>query len=63
MSKRYYENELKKLTPDNEYFQNLIISDSQGNKTKTLSLNIESIPVIMEYLSKEMQRLQDLGGE
>lgn len=63
MKYSYYKNELKRLVTDNEYNQSVIISDSQGNKTKTLSLNVESIPVIMEYLSKELQRLQDLQDD
>lgn len=54
----YYKEELKKLK-DSEYFKNLIVSDDQGSKTKTLSINLESIPVLIEFLKKEQKRLEN----
>lgn len=54
----YYESELSQLKPDNEYSQSMVISDGQGNKTKTLALNSESIPVLIDFLKKEAKRIK-----
>lgn len=49
----YYREEVNKLE-DTEYPPTLQIRDSKGNQTKWLSLNEESIPEIMDYLSNLM---------
>lgn len=46
----YYENQLKKLT--NFETINLKITDYEGNQTNNLGVNLESIPVLREFLDK-----------
>jgi hypothetical protein len=55
----YYQSQLDNLT-DSEYNKNaiLVLSDGQGNKTNNLCLNVESIPILISYLKKELKRLK-----
>lgn len=48
----YYSNELNRLKLDSIYSPKVQISDSEGNKTKTLDVNLESIPVLITWLKK-----------
>jgi len=57
----YYRNELARLQTS-EYAKTVLLSDGEGNKTKTLDLNLESIPVLLEYLNKELTRLNRKAG-
>lgn len=52
----YYESELTKLKTS-EYYKSIQVLDGQGNTTKHLDLNIESIPVLLKFLSIELKRL------
>ena len=49
----YYRDELSKLK-ETEYYPTIQIRDGNGNNTKWLALNEESIPIIMDYLSELM---------
>ncbi len=60
MKQSYYERELEILKPDILYYQNIVISDSQGNKTKHISITDESIPVLIKFLENELNRLKTL---
>jgi len=56
----YYKNELKRLK-HTEYAKTLVVNseDEHGlQSTKYLSLNAESIPVIIKYLNDELKRLK-----
>lgn len=52
----YYKNQLDGLE-DSDYFKKIVISDSDGNRTKTMDLNNESIPVLIDFLNREAVRL------
>lgn len=54
----YYTNQLLKLEPDDVYYQSIILFDGKGNKTFQLDLNIESIPVLIDFLMNEQKRLE-----
>lgn len=56
----YYVVALKDLKPDNTYNQSVVIHDGQGNSTKFLALNQESIPVLITFLQDELKRLESL---
>lgn len=49
----YYKAQLDKLEHDFKYAMSMVIVDANGNKTKSLALNTESIPVIIAFLKKE----------
>lgn len=51
----YYKNQLDKIK-DTEYFKTIIITDGEGNKTKNVSLNTESIPILIKYLDLELEK-------
>lgn len=59
--KKYYKNELKKLDLSSEFPANLIIRDGEGNSTKTLSLNIDSCEVLIDFLTKLKAQLEKNG--
>lgn len=61
--KAYYVVELNVLKPDDTYSQSVVVYDGQGNKTKTLSLNAESIPVLIDFLNAELKRLESIKKE
>jgi hypothetical protein len=50
--KSYYASELKALK-DGNFPKSVKIFDGEGNQTKQLDLNAESIPVLIEYLKRE----------
>lgn len=49
----YYEHELGKLQGSSYPFS-VQLYDGLGNKTKTLDLNRESVPVIIEWMKKNI---------
>lgn len=49
-SKSYYRSELDKLKSDSVFTNLIQITDSEGNKTKCLSLNVECIDEVLYYL-------------
>lgn len=51
LSSAFYSGELNKLDPSNEYGVKVMFSDSNG-KTKYMSLNAESIPLIIKFFKK-----------
>ena len=53
----YYESQLKNLE-NGEYFKSIKVFDGNGNSTKQLDLNKESIPVIIEFLTQELVKLK-----
>ena len=46
----YYQNQLAQLKKSKEYKMTLRITDAEGNKTKCMDLNNESIDIIVKYL-------------
>ena len=50
--KWYYEKQLSRLEVSNEYFMTVQLFDFKGNKTNNLSLNNDSIEVLIAYLNK-----------
>ena len=54
----YYQEELSKLVESGP--KHVTLGDDFPNKTDFLNLNIESIPVLIEFLTKELTRLQSL---
>lgn len=46
----YYKGELSKLKVDSVYSNQVQITDSDGSKTKWLSLNVECIDEVLYYL-------------
>lgn len=56
----YYKDQVSNLRPDDQFNQSIVVYDGQGNKTKTLALNEESIPVLLEFLQNELKRLESL---
>lgn len=57
----FYKKELE-ILKDSIYNKTIKISDGIENTTKTLSLNKESIPILMDWLATEFKRLQ-MSGE
>lgn len=55
----YYQDQLNRLK-DVEYFKSVKVFDGNGEHTKQMDLNIESIPTLIEFLTKELTRLQSL---
>jgi hypothetical protein len=56
--KNYYKKELEQLK-DSEYAKTVKLFDNQGNSTKHLSLNAESIPVLIKWLEKELTKVKE----
>lgn len=62
--KNYYKAELGRLeekladTDAPDYCKAIKVWDGFGSSTKTLNLNAESIPVLIEFLQAELVRLQ-----
>lgn len=54
----YYVSEIALLKPNNVYSQSIVIYDGQGGKTKFLSINEKSIPVLIEFLKNESKRIK-----
>jgi hypothetical protein len=50
LKEEYYASELSKLNTTSGL--NIVIRDGDGNKTKTIDLNNESIPTIINFLKK-----------
>lgn len=55
--KWYYKSELNKLDLDSEFPIQVVIYDGNGDKTKFMSLNKDSIAVLEEFLKLAKQRL------
>lgn len=47
----YYKNQLKRVK-NNEYVITIKLSDSEGNSTNNIDLNLKSIPVLIHYLNE-----------
>ena len=58
----YYKNELNRLK-DSEYFKSVKLFDGNGENTKQMDLNSESIPVLIEFLQKELKKNKVLQKE
>jgi hypothetical protein len=52
----YYNSELEKLDTRSIRPLTVVIRDGEGNATKYLSLNEHSVPVIIEFLSKLLEK-------
>ena len=52
----YYKEELSKLKRS-EYFTTIQFRDNQGNYTKNMNLNKDSIPVFINYLQEELNSM------
>lgn len=53
----YYKSELEKLNINPEYLPTIVIH-SDSVKTKTLALNEESLPVIIEWLQELQNQIK-----
>lgn len=49
--KWYYKSQLNKLDPKSAEIQ-IVVNDSEGNKTNYMNLNNDSIDVMIEFLTK-----------
>ena len=52
----YYASELDKLSLDSEYPMTVKIFDGEGNQTKTISLNADSIREIQKLFKKVLKK-------
>jgi len=59
----YYKNQLKRLKPDRVYSQSIKIMDGVGNTTNCLSLNSESIPILIAFLIDELKQINKISKE
>ena len=57
----YYRDQLDKLR-DSEYSKKVVFTDGYGNKTNYMNLTKESIPVFIQYLGDELNRLVELDS-
>ena len=48
----YYQSELNSLNTESDFPLKIKITDGEGNSTKYLNLNSESVPVIIEWLNQ-----------
>lgn len=48
----YYQSELSKIDTKSEYAPQIVISDAEGNKTKSLNLNKESKDELIKWLNE-----------
>jgi hypothetical protein len=55
----YYKNQLTKLKLDGEYPMSLKVYDGNGASTNQMSINSESIPVLIEFLKSLQDGLGD----
>lgn len=55
----YYEAQLDRIKLDKTYNPNIIVSDNCGEKTKTLDINLESIPEIRKFLDRIESELKN----
>lgn len=60
--RNYYNSELDCLK-DSEFLKVIKISDNVGNATNTISLNTESMPLIIQWLESELLKLQTKGAQ
>lgn len=58
---RYYQGELNRLTIDSEFLPTVKFTNGNGQGTKNLNLNNESIPIIIAWL-KSIQKKLPRGG-
>jgi len=58
-TRSYYTNQLNQLQ-DVDYFKSIQIFDGTGGKTKHLNLNSDSIPKLIEFLNKELEKAEKL---
>ena len=57
LKNNYYSNQLKRLEHDPDFFKTVKLHDSNGNATKNMDLNLDSIPVLIAFLKTELARL------
>jgi len=58
----YHKDQLNKLI-DVEFNKSVVVFDGSGNKTKQMDINLESIPILIEFLKKEEKRLKLLENK
>jgi hypothetical protein len=51
MTSNYYKRQLEKIVLSSDYVPTITVYDSEGNTTHHLSLNSESIPELIEWLT------------
>ena len=49
----YYKHELEQLK-NSEYFKSIKLFDGIGNNTNQMNLNVESIPILIKFLEREL---------
>lgn len=54
----YYKDQLSALSKDSDYPMSVVLSDGQGNRTKQINLNTESIPEVTSFLNSLIQDLR-----
>ena len=52
----YYKEQLENINVHTDYAPTVKFQDSEGNQTKYMDLNYESIPVIVEWLLQQMHK-------
>jgi len=53
----YYKDQLNRLR-ESEFYKTVQFSDGIGNKTNTLSLSPDSIPILLKFLENELKSLR-----
>lgn len=59
----YYESELNRIQVDKTYSPQVQVFDGCGEKTKTLSINLESIPELRKFLDRVETELKNSEGK
>jgi len=55
----YYNNQLARLNDDKEFSPTIVITDSDGNKTNAMNINLDSAKALISYLSSFLPRKID----
>ena len=58
----YYKNQLDRLT-ETEFFKSLKVYNGDGKNTNQMGINLESIPVLIDFLKTEEKRLKQIKKE
>ena len=53
----YYTSELGRLQIDAEYSPTIVVGNGNGQKTKTISINRESLPILIKWLKSIEKKL------
>lgn len=59
----YYKNQLKQLVSNSEYPISIQLTDGDGNRTKNMTLNLESIQVLKDFLQELEVKLKATDKE